>query len=114
MTESTLLLEVGSEALLDLTTAEKTAILALFTDAQVRQAGMKTFDLLRKKFLPTYKMGSSYEELSAKYKSYDKRYKEYAQSVNAGKLAVTPTATDFTDETAYPLERYKWVAPTRE
>ena len=92
MLESTLLLEVGSEALNDLTSDEKTAILARYTNAQVKYAGLKTFDLLRKKYQCNYKMGRMYEYLSQKYDAYERRYKEYSQAIKAGKIANEDTS----------------------
>lgn len=103
MNEATLLLEVGSEALAELSTAEKAAILAKYTEAQVVIAGMRVFDVLRKKFQPNLKMGRMYEELAAKYHFYDKLYNQYAQAVRAGRLG----RTDFSDQRS--IERYKFV-----
>ena len=109
MDELTLILEVGSEALDELSDTEKNAILANYTNAQVKYAGMKVFDILRKKFLPTYRMGRMYEELSAKFEKYDRLFKEYCQAMNAGKLGTDPDDID-----NYDIERWKWVSPTRE
>ena len=89
MDESTLLLEVGSEALSELTTDEKSAILNRYTNTQVKFAGMKTFDVLRKKFQPNYRMGRMYESLSQKFEFYNRMYTQYARDIRAGKLGHT-------------------------
>lgn len=89
MNESTLLLEVGSEALNDLTAAEKGAILNKYSETQVKLAGMKVFGLLTRKFQPNYRMGRLYESLSQKYEMYYKLYRHYAATVSAGKLGHT-------------------------
>ena len=86
MTEAELILEVGSTAVEDLTTAEKAAILATFSAAQARLAGMATFDLLKKKFKPSYKMGKAYIAESDRYEKYQALYNEYAMSTNAGRV----------------------------
>lgn len=102
MDSNVLLLEIGSVALGDLSEIEKDAILALYTNAEVRLAGMKTFELLRKKFQPNYRMGRTYEDLSRKYEWYDQLYKEYASSTAAGELG----SDDFTD--VETIDRYKF------
>ena len=109
MDELTLILEVGSEALDELSDTEKTAILSNYDDDEVKYAGMKVFDILRKKFLPTYRMGRMYEDLSAKFEKYDRLYKEYCSIVSAGSLAADPDNID-----NYDVERWKWVSPTQE
>lgn len=108
MTETELILEVGSEAVDELSTTEKNAILSTYTDAQAKYAGLATFDLLRKKFLPTYRMGRMYEALSDKFEKYDRLYKEYCSVVKAGKLGVDPDTI-----TKYDVKRWKWPSLTR-
>ena len=108
MDELTLTMEVGSEAVEELSSTEKTAILASYTNAQVKFAGMKVFDLLRKKFLPTYRMGRMYEDLSSKFEKYESLYREYCQTMNAGKLGEDPD-----DVTKYDVDRWKWPSQTR-
>lgn len=103
MLESTLLLEVGSEALAELSSDEKTAILAKYTDTQAALAGMRVFDVLRKKFQPNLKMGRMYEDLATKFRFYDEMYKQYARAVKAGRLG----RTDFSSQRS--IDRYKWV-----
>ena len=83
------MLEVGSEALSELSSDEKSAILAAYTDAQVMLASMKVFKLLARKYKPNYRMGRMYENLGKKFETYDRLYKEYARNVRAGKLAKT-------------------------
>lgn len=83
------MLEVGSEALNELSLDEKIGILSKYTDSQVMLASMKVFKLLARKFQPNYRMGRMYENLGRKFEVYDQLYKEYARNVRAGKLAKT-------------------------
>jgi hypothetical protein len=94
MLESELLLEIGSQAYDDLTSTEITHLTSAYTSSQISLAGLKAFDLLRKKFQPTYRMGKTYENLSQKYEFYNKIYKEYAMTVNAGKISSTSDERD--------------------
>lgn len=105
MDEITLTLEVGSEAIDELSTTEKNSILATYSNEQVKYAALKVFDILRKKFLPTYRMGRMYEDLSAKFEKYDKLYKEYCSVVGAGKHGTITTEND--------IERWKWPSQIR-
>lgn len=110
MDESTLLLEVGSEALSDLTSAEKAAVLAAYTNAQVVYAGMKVFELLSKKFKPTYRAGKMYRQLSDKYERYVQIYKNYCRNVSAGKLGKDVDADTTYEEVE--MDRYKFLKDT--
>lgn len=87
MEQDTLMLEIGEGPISELTSGELDAILTKYTDDQVLLAAMKTFDLLRKKYQPNYKMGKMYEDLGDKYKYYDGLFNQYARSVGAGKVA---------------------------
>lgn len=107
MEEQTLLLEVGSEALSDLTTDEKNAILGKYSEDEVRIAGMKVFYILMRKFQADYRMGRMYEDLSQKYEAYRRIYNWYAKTVSAGRVTSDPA------EENYVVERYKFVKPTR-
>ncbi|HID30659.1 MAG TPA: hypothetical protein EYP19_11725 [Desulfobacterales bacterium] len=107
MTEQELLLEVGSEAYNDLTTDEITAICTTYASSQKALGGMKAFELLMKKFQPTYRMGRMYKALSDKYEAYRCIYVWYTQHVDAGRLGVTEDLED-----RRPVERYKWIEPT--
>jgi len=100
MLESTLLLEIGSEALSELSTDEKEALLARYTDAQASVAGLKAFGLLMKKFQPNYRMGKMYEDLSDKYEAYRRIYNLYCQNINAGR-----TGSSGTDELKYDIQK---------
>ncbi len=108
--ESDLLLEVGSEAIADLSAAEKAAILAKYSVANIKVAAMKTFYVLALKYKPSYKMGSAFEELSSKYRRYWEIYCHLAATVGAGKLAVD---VDELEDDTYNIERYKWPGQTR-
>jgi len=108
MKETTLLLEVGEEALIELSTNELSLILNLYDDSQARIAAMRVFDILRKKFKPSYRMGSLFEDRAAKYRAYENLYKEYASSVGAGKLGTPVADTDVVD-----IDRNKWTRLTR-
>ena len=106
MTEAELILEVGSTAVADLTTVEKAAILAGFSAAQARLAGMATFDLLKKKFSHSYKMGKAFINESQKHETYSKIYNEYAATTNAGKTTGSEDDVD-----AYKnVDRWKFPA----
>ena len=95
MQESVLLLEVGAQAIRDLSADEKDIILSKYSDAQVKYAGMMTFNVLRKKFRANYRMGRMYEDLSQKYEAYNRIYKEYAQAISAGRNSVTTEGADY-------------------
>ena len=109
MQESNLLLEVGAQALNDLSADEKIAILARYDDGQEKIAGMKVFSILMKKFKSDYRMGRLYEDRSQKYEAYRQIYREYCQMVSAGKLSVDPATQDRWD-----VERYKFVKHSRD
>jgi len=83
MTEDDLKLEIGSEAFEDLTLSEVAFIVGKYSD--VKQAGMKAFELLWKKFKPTYKMGRLYERESEKYTVYRNLYMMYSSQLGAGR-----------------------------
>ena len=108
MDELNLVLEVGSEAIDELSSTEKSAILSKYSNGQEALAGLKVFGILMKKFKPTYRIGRMYEELSAKYERYRDLYNLYATSVNAGKVAKDPD-----DITEYDIDRWKWPSQTR-
>lgn len=105
MLEHNLLLEVGSEAIEDLTADEKDAILRKFSDSEPRRAGMKVFYILMRKFESDYRMGRMYEDLSQKYEAYRRIYNWYAKSVSAGSTT--------SGEDKFNVPRYKFVKPTR-
>lgn len=108
MEESTLLLEVGAEALSELSPDEKTAILARYSDEQASQAGLKVFGLLMKKFQPNYRMGKMYEDLSDKYEAYRRIYLDYCRVLKAGRSVEKETPTIKQDKyTKYTEERPK-------
>lgn len=107
MQESNLLLEVGAQAISDLSSDEKTAILARYSDGEEKMAGMKVFSVLMKKYRANYRMGRMYESLSQKYEAYRILYYEYAQSVKAGKTSSDP------DNEFFEIERSKFISPTR-
>lgn len=94
MNSDILLAEIGSVALGDLADSEVAYILSKYTDTDNRAAGMDVFNLLRKKFKPSYRMGKTYEALSDKYKMYDQIFKEYANTISAGAITGTPDSTN--------------------
>ena len=102
ITNTDLMLEIGSEAYKDLTTDEINAIIGRYDISQIRLAGMKAFELLTKKFKPTYRMGKTYKALSDKYQAYRKVYEWYCNVVGAGRNTGPETTT------IRPLSRYKW------
>jgi len=107
MQEGNLLLEVGSEAISDLTPDEKSALLNKYSDGEEKLAGMKVFYILMRKFQPNYRMGRMYEDLSRKYEAYRNIYYEYARSVNAGRHGSN------LEEERYDVERYKFISHNR-
>jgi hypothetical protein len=115
MQKTTLLLEVGEEAMNELSDNEQGLILNLYDDSEARVAAMRVFDILRKKFKPSYRMGSFYEDRAAKYRAYDNLYKEYASSVGAGKLgaAITDVEIEVPVHHANDIDRNKWTKLTR-
>ena len=96
MDDSVLLLEIGSVAYGDLSASEIAALLALYSNSQNKIAGMHSFEILKKKFLPTYRMGKTYEKLSDKFENYRRIYNDYAQTVGAGRT--TGSATELADQ----------------
>lgn len=108
MQENDLLLEVGSEALNDLSDEEKIAILNRYESGQETLAALKVFSILMKKFKPTYRMGKMYEDLSAKYERYRDLYNLYARMVRAGRVGEDPD-----NITKYDVKRWKWPSQTR-
>jgi len=105
MLYNTLLLEVGAEACRELSEEELSVILATYTDAQPKLAGLAVFDILRKKYQPNYRMGKAYEALSDKYVAYDRLYKEYASIIAAGASSEEVEK----EKIAKPIERAKFV-----
>ncbi len=99
MTEQDLEREVGSEAFSDLTSDEVSYIVGTFSD--IKQAGMKAFEILWKKFKPTYRMGKLYEKDSEKYQNYRELYLLYTQTLGAGRT--TSKVQNFV------IKRNKWV-----
>ena len=85
MNESNLLLEVGAQALKDLSADEKQGILNKYQDGQEALAGLHVFSLLMKNYKANYRMGRMYVYESQKYETYRDIYREYARSVNAGR-----------------------------
>ena len=77
--------EVGERAWGLLETDEQTAILT-GCGSNLALAGMRTFELLWKRFKPTYRMGKIYQADSDRYEEYYKMYCKYANSTGAGVL----------------------------
>ncbi len=92
MDSANLLLEVGAQAIKDLSAGEEAAILAKYANGQEALAGLHVFSLLTKKFKANYRMGRMYQNESQKYEAYRQIYYEYTRSVNAGKVK-SQTAT---------------------
>jgi ABC-type transporter lipoprotein component MlaA len=94
MLESNLLLEVGAQALSDLSADEKEAILSRYEDSEIKLAGQKVFYILMRKYKANYRMGRLYEDLSDKYEAYRNIYYEYARSNNAGRKVDNDSTSD--------------------
>ena len=105
MTLSELLLEIGSEAYTDLSESEIAALCAKYSAAYSSHAGLHAFQLLMKKFQPTYRMGKTYEKLAEKFSAYRQTYNWYASRVKAGK--VTATVAELADVTIIDGEKFK-------
>lgn len=106
MKQEDLLLEVGTQALNDLSSDEKNAILNKYEEGQETMAGLKVFSILMKKFQADYRMGRMYEDLSQKYEAYRNLYFQYAKGTKAGKSSI--------NEETYDVERSKFIKPTRD
>jgi len=109
MDEVNLMLETGSDALDELSSTEKNAILAKYDNGEESIAALHVFKLLMRKFKPTYRMGRMYEALSDKYVAYRDIYNHYAKTVRAGSLA-----KDVDEITKYDIERWKWPSQTKQ
>ena len=83
LNEQDLELEIGGEAFSDLTSDEISYIVSRYSD--VKLAGMKAFEILWKKFKPTYRMGKLYERESDKYQNYKELYLLYSRTLGAGR-----------------------------
>ena len=102
ITPDALRIEIGSDAYGDLTSDEVNAICLKYSPGEERLAGMKAFELLSKKFKPSYRMGRMYEEQSQKYEHYNRIYARYASGVSAG---YSPSGLTGDDQ----LSRDKWI-----
>jgi hypothetical protein len=89
--EQDLMIEIGGEAFADLSTDEVDYITENYSD--VKQAGMKAFEILWKKFKPTYRMGKLYEKESERYSTYKDIYLLYSKSLGAGRTTSSSTST---------------------
>ena len=81
--ESALRLEVGTEGWEELTEEERTYLLGF---SSLTLAALRAFDLLRKKYRPTYRLGRTWEDLDAKYRRYEALFREYRLRVAQGAL----------------------------
>jgi len=77
--------EVGERAWSLLTTGEQTKILA-GSGSSLSLAGMQVFELLWKRFKPTYRLGKLYQAESDRYQEYYKIYCKYARELGAGRI----------------------------
>lgn len=105
LSEDAIILEVGSEALDELTAKEKATILAKYSAGQEKIAAMKIFYLLALKFKPSYKMGTAFEDLSAKYRKYWDIYCHLSSTLNAG--------VNTGDNNTTEVDRWLWPGQTR-
>lgn len=85
MIESEIKTEVGERAWGFLTTDEQMAILT-GSGTSLSLAGMQVFELLYKKFKPTFRLGKLYQADSDRYQEYYRIYCQYAQKLKAGRL----------------------------
>ena len=105
MINDDLLLEIGSEAYADLSDFEIAALCRKYSAAYSSHAGLHAFQLLMKKFQPTYRMGKTYEKLSEKFDSYKKTYNWYAARVKAGRI--TATAAELAEVEKIDSDKFK-------
>jgi hypothetical protein len=112
LTETQLKLIIGSEALLELDSDEKAAILAKYSVGQEAACELFTFGLLAKKFRPSYRMGSTFEAESDKFRYYNERYLYLSKSAGAGALGLSAQESGHQPD-RNDIERQKWVEPTR-
>ena len=94
LTENDLKLEVGTEGWEELTTDEQNSLLSY---SSLTLAALKAFDLLRKKYRPTYRLGRAYEDLSSKYEHYAALYREYQRRVAVGEVIDATGERNFSD-----------------
>ena len=83
MTQDDLKMEIGSEAYSDLSDEEVAFIVNNYDD--VKLAAMKSFEILWKKFQPTYRLGRLYEASSDKYLNYRSLYVHYSNMLGVGR-----------------------------
>jgi hypothetical protein len=108
ITEDDLMLEVGSEVLDELTIKEKATILAKYSLGTIKIAAMKVFYVAAMKFKPSYKMGSTFEDLAAKYRKYWDMYCFLAKSLKAGYTTGSNSANN-----TVVVDRWKWPGQIR-
>lgn len=117
LTEDQIILEVGSEVLDDLTAKEKSTILNKYSAGDEKVAAMRVFYVAALKFKPTYKMGSSYEELSSKYKRYWDIYCHLARSLGAGVVTGGSHNNNYSNNVSanntVEVDRWKWPGQTQ-
>lgn len=107
-----LLLIIGSECNKELTTLERNAICAKYSAGQEAECELFCFGFLAKKFRPSYKMGSTFEAESDKFRFYNQRYLALCASVSAGRTGLAANETG-SDPSRNDVERQKWVESTR-
>ena len=86
------MLEIGSEAYNNLTSDEATAICSNVDS--VAYGAMKAFELLWKKFKPTYRLGKMYKKESDRYEAYYRMFCWYTRQIKAGYCNTTDTPID--------------------
>jgi len=101
------MLEVGSEVLDELTAKEKATILAKYSVGEEKVAAMRVFYVASMKFKPSYKMGSTFEDLSAKYRKYWDMYCYLAKCLGAGRTTGSE-GNNASANNAVEVDRWKW------
>jgi len=105
LTEDEVKNEVGARAWDLLSTDEQTHVLAS-SDSSIALAGMLTFEILWKRFRPTYRLGKLYQAESDRYQEYYKIYCSYAAKVGAGKIDETEISG--TTVTVNRVDVFQW------
>lgn len=112
-----MILEVGSEVLDELTDLELMSILNTYSVGEEKLAAIKVFYLAALKFKPSYKMGSAFEDLSAKYRKYWEIYCHLTRSVGAGVVTGGARNSDYNNNVsannAVDVDRWKWPGQTQ-
>jgi len=97
--------EVGARAW-DLLSDDEQAHVLISSDSSIALAGMLTFEILWKRFKPTYRLGKLYQAESDRYQEYHRIYCSYAAKVGAG--SIEKTEISGTTVTVDRVDVFQW------